>query len=384
MGFDLDSDELRAWYGGGYNAEPPPGPPPATTEGGELAPGPATWATPLWGPKDWPGKRPGDALVMGRFFPVHRGHAYLLARAAAAVAGRVHVVVAGTKGDFIDVSARASTAANLVPRNSLGSVLSALEVGRMGEPDGDSFWTPWLEWVAAQRPLKPVTTLVAADPKAERFAQLARLEFVLVDRTQVSTSGTAIRREPWTYWNDIAPALRGPFTSCVALVGPEGAGKSTLAKKLRQHFKTSLANEYTVDFLRAEGRNQPTGPELSDAIWNGQTEAWAAAKARATRFFIADTDHLTLALWSRRLTGAVIKKEPQRPGLTLLLDDATPWLGPKDRDQPAQRQQLVTEFRRLLTGRGWDFHVIDGPREGRFDQAVARIEAWIRTNPMSH
>lgn len=383
MGFDLDTDEFRAWYGGGYQYEPPPGPPPATTDGGVLHPEPMRWASTQWAAHS-PGQRPGDALVMGRFFPVHIGHVSLFARAAAAVAGKLQVVVAGTKGDFIDAGTRALVAAHLVPRSRRGLVVSALEIGRMGEPDGDSFWAPWLEWVASQSHLKNVTTLVAADPKAERFAQLAKLEFVLVDRTTVSASGTAIRRAPWKYWDDIAPGLRGHFTSSVSLVGPEGAGKSTLAKKLREHFKTSLANEYTVDFLRAEGRDAPTVSELDGLIWNGQTEAWAAAKARATRFFIADTDHLTLALWSRRLSGTPIKKEPQRPGLTLLLDDATPWLGPKDRDEPAQRQQMVTEFRRLLTGRGWPFHVLDGPREGRFDQAVARIDDWIRTNPMSH
>ena len=187
MGFDLDGDKLHAWYGGNYNYEPPPPPPPATTEGGDAPPVPASWAQTHWGPKDWPGKRPGDALVMGRFLPVHRGHAWL-----------------------------------------------------------------------------------AAEPKAERFAQLAKLEFVLVDRTTVSASGTSIRRAPWKYWNDIAPALRGPFTSCVSLVGPEGAGKTTLARKLREHFKTSLANEYTVDFLRAEGRDAPTKEELAGPIWNGQ------------------------------------------------------------------------------------------------------------------
>jgi HTH-type transcriptional repressor of NAD biosynthesis genes len=383
MGFDLDSDKLHAWYGGNYY-EPPPPPPPATTEGGDAPPVPASWARTHWGPKDWPGKRPGDALVMGRFLPVHRGHAWLFARAAAAVSGKVQLVVAGTKGDFIDVAVRAGVVQSLIPAPSCGRVVTALEVGRMGEPDGDGFWAPWLEWLSAQSHLKNVTTLVAADPKAERFAQLAKLEFVLVDRTTVSASGTSIRRAPWKYWNDIAPALRGPFTSCVSLVGPEGAGKTTLARKLREHFKTSLANEYTVDFLRAEGRDAPTKQELAGPIWNGQAEAWAQAKARATRFFIADSDHLTLALWSRRLSGTLIKKEPQRPGLTLLLDDATPWLGPKDRDEPAHRQQMVIEFRRLLTGRGWPFHVLDGPREGRFDQAVARIEDWIRTNPMSH
>ena len=379
----MSFDDTRAWYGGGYYEEPPPPPPGATAHGGVVLPDTKTWLSTV--PK--PGatqRRAGNALVLGRFLPAHRGHAYLLARAAEAVEGRVYVVVSGSRGDFLDAGLRRDAVQALLPTPKVSEVVVARDVGRSGTPDGDAFWQPWLDWLAQRPRARECTTLVAADPQAERFAQLMKLDFVLVDRTTVGVSGTAIRRAPWKYWDDIAPALRAHFTSCVSLVGPEGAGKSYLARQLAAHYGTSAANEYTVDWLRGTGESTPAFSQLEGEIWNGVREAWRIARHRAFRFFIADTDHLTIALWARRLHDRVIKSEPVRPGLTLLMDDATPWSGPKERDEPEARAQMVVEFRRLLSARGWPFHVLSGPREGRFEQAVKHIDAWVRSNPMGH
>lgn len=374
-------DDARAWYGGGYY-EPPPLPPEATTEGGAPPPPTVDWARPHFEFGARAVKHQGDALVLGRFLPFHAGHARLLGRALQVVSGRVHVVIADWPDDFIDAASRAYAVADLLPRARSGKVLVAKQVGRRGEPDGDSFWAPWVEWLKAKKELSGCQVLVSGEPTAQRFAELAGLAFELVDRQELAVSGTAVRRAPWKHWDDIAPALRPHFTSSVALVGPEGAGKSTLASALGRHFQTSVAHEYLADWLRGTGNTMPTRAQMEGDVWNGQRFSWNLARGNARRFFIADTDQLTLALWARRLFGSPIRAEPWRPGFTLLCDDASPWMGPRDRDEPEARKQMVIEFRRLLTGRGWPFAVLEGPREGRFAQAVEHVEKWVRSNPL--
>lgn len=376
------SDDERAWYGGGYSEPPPPPPPAPTMEGGLPPPTPAAWAatfTQVPERKRWE----GDALVLGRFLPVHAGHVRLLAHAMQSCTGMLHVGVSTWRDDFIDFSARREALQSCLGGKRYGGTHAANQLGSRGEPDGDAFWAPWVEWVKSQKALGKCRVLVSGQPEAKRFAELADLKFELVDRAEVPVSATAVRRAPWKHWNDIAPNLRAPyFTSSVALVGPEGAGKSTLASALGRYFKTSVAFEYLPDWLRGTGNTMPTREQLAGEVWAGQRDSWNQARANAFRFFIADTDQLTIALWARRLYGEPIRFEPQRPGFTLLLDDASPWQGPKDRDEPSARQQMVIEFRRLLTGRGWPFAVLSGPREGRFAQAVEHLEKWIRSNPL--
>lgn len=374
----------RAWYGGGYYEppEPPPQPPEPTVEGGHAAGLVREWAQQQRGAAVAGKKRAGDALVLGRFLPLHSGHVRLLTRATEAVSGVLHVVVAARKSDFLGERAREEAVRESVMATRLGTVTTARDVGQQGEPEDDAFWQPWLEWVRARPALAGCKVLVAGDVKAERFAQLLKMDFVLVDRAEFALSATQVREDPWGLWDHIAPSLRSMFTGSVALVGPEGAGKSTLATQLGKHYGTSVAQEYVRTFLDASGAWQPSAEELRDAVWNGTRTGWARARERATKFFIADTDQLSLALWSLRLYGTFLKAEPVRPDFTVLLDDH-PWSGPKDRDQPEARRQFVEEFRRLLTVRGTPHVFISGPREGRFRQAVEAIEAWVKTKPLA-
>lgn len=378
-----DDSRVLAWYGGGYYEPPPPPPPEATSEGGEVPPTTDTWAKAhAAGARARENQHQGDALVLGRFLPVHCGHARLVGHAMQAVNGKVLIGVSSWRDDFIDGRERGQQLQWALPRERIGPLLVAREVGKRGEPDGDAFWAPWVEWLKSTKGAENVKVLVAGEPAAKRFAELAELKFELVDRNELPMSSTAVRRAPWKYWDDIAPGLRHHFTSSVALVGPEGAGKSTLASALGRHFKTSVAHEYLANWVRGTGNALPSADQMSSEVWDGQRTAWNQARGNARRFFIADTDQLTIALWARRLFGEPIRKEPMRPGFTLLCDDASPWTGPKDRDQPEARKQMVVEFRRLLTGRGWPFAVLEGPREGRFAQAVEHIEKWVRSNPM--
>lgn len=363
-------EDVEDWYGGSYDVTPAGPTPPAAKVEGAQAFSVAEWA-PLVAlvPR---GKTPGDALVLGRFLPVHRGHARLLAAAVGHVAGRVHVGVSARSGDLLTPAMRARTLFALLPPAAQGSVAHAQDLGRQGEPDGDDFWQPWLAWLGQQPSLKRCRVLVSGTPSARRFAELAGLEFHLVDRSEVPVSGTAIRADPWKHWDDIAPLLRQHYTRAVALVGPEGAGKSTLGEALRVHYGTRLATEYTPRYLATFGLLRPRREDFAE-LERGVLDGWDAARQGARKLFFLDTELLQLWLWERRLFGDVKERRLVAPALTLLLDDA-PWLGSPERDEPEARRAFVAELRRELEQRGWPYVFISGPREARLEQAIRAVD----------
>jgi NadR type nicotinamide-nucleotide adenylyltransferase len=381
MGLDCE-----AWYGGSYGPGPwdDPGPvaPPPRAEGRAGAPV-FDWARPQWDAIFGKGPRvPGDALVLGRFLPAHRGHAVLIARAAAHVQGTVHVGIACTTADFIAPRDRREAVQKLFPFGN-GRALEVSDVGRGPAGEGDAFWDPWLAWFRADPKLAACRTLVAGDPNARRFAELLGLSFLLVDRSELPLSASMIRADPWKHWNDIAPDLRSYFTRTVALVGPEGAGKSTLAKALGAHYRTSLATEYLPRWCQAMGVEVSSAQQLTVAVHGGQLRSIQLARRIAWGFCFADTEEVSLSLWSERLHGVRgwWEAEAEAPALTLLLEDAAPWLGRKDRDEPPQRLAFFDALRREWSARGWPFVVVGGPREARLGQAIAAIDAWVKERP---
>ena len=377
MGLDFD-----AWYGGSYDPEPSgPVAPVPLAEGGALATL-FDWVRPQWDTTYRQDHRvPGDALVLGRFLPAHRGHALLISRAAAHVQGKVHLGVAGTTGDFIPPSARSTAVFQLVPREHRGDALQCIDVGAGPVGAGDAFWAPWLAWFRAQPKLAACRTLVAGDPNARRFAELLGLSFLLVDRSELPLSASMIRADPWKHWEDIAPNLRSYFTRTVALVGPEGAGKSTLGKALGAHYRTSLATEYLPRWCRTMGVDVPSVQQLAGEVLEGQLGSLRQARVSARGFCFADTESLSLSLWSKRLHGVPGTWDAAPPSLTLLLEDAAPWLGRKDRDEPQQRLAFFEALRREWSARAWPFVVVGGPREARFGQAITAIDAWVKQRP---
>jgi HTH-type transcriptional regulator, transcriptional repressor of NAD biosynthesis genes len=68
-------------------------------------------------------------------------------------------------------------------------------------------------------------------------------------RELVSISGTKIRENPYQHWDYLPEVVRPCFVKKVCIFGPESTGKSTLTKKLAEHFHTSYVHEYARPFL---------------------------------------------------------------------------------------------------------------------------------------
>ncbi|MBL8935014.1 MAG: adenylyltransferase/cytidyltransferase family protein, partial [Archangium sp.] len=236
--------ELFDWYGGGsYDTEPWP---PEISVSRQPSEGTQRWAerttaeavralnlTP----------KPRGTLVLGRFDPPHLGHAFLIRAARAATETKVVVAVFSRPGDFIEGPTRVNALKTLVANR--GTEVLEVKVDETfptGSPDPGR----WAAWFEASGLKAKVGALVSSDSNAAAFAKAAGLELILVDpaRQAFPISSTAIRADPWARWDALLPELHPRFARLVGIVGPEGGGKSTVARALGDHFKTAVGAEY--------------------------------------------------------------------------------------------------------------------------------------------
>lgn len=177
----------------------------------------------------------------------------------------------------------------------------------------------------------------------------------------------------------------------VALTGPESTGKSTLSRLLAAHYRTSWAREYAREYLEQYGPTYSL-PDL-EAIARGQLAAEKAAVAEAAAahqsVVFVDTELLVLKIWAEHAFGycpawILRRLEQQRYDLVLLLNVDLPWEPDPLREHPtpAERQYFYQRYQAELRRQQNPFAEISGPPALRLEQAIAHVDALLRSaNP---
>ncbi len=312
------------------------------------------------------------ALVIGKFYPPHRGHLRLVGKAAE-VASRVTVVVMATGVETIPVADRVDWL-----RGDLAS--GAVRVTGVVCESPVDLYDPnvWAAQVAAVRSASrvagpdfgPFDVVVSGEGYGEELAARLGADNVRVDRDNFPLSATAIRADPVGRWHDLSPAARRSLTTRVVFVGAESTGTSTVAAAVADRYRslggpwaaTRLVEEYGRDYTAALWAAQAT-PALTDVVWSPadfdaiaqrQTAMEEEAAGAGSPLLVCDTDALATSIWARRYLG---ERAPLRP----------PWAQPPV--LPIHHLYLVTSH----VGVPW---ADDGMREG--EQAVrAAMTEWF-------
>ena len=186
-------------------------------------------------------------------------------------------------------------------------------------------------------------------------------------------------------------APQTPLRICV--FGPESTGKTTLARRLAEHFGAPWVPEAARGILEAQrGALGPEDfPRIARAQARAEDEAAASDEARRSGLLFCDTDVLTTMIWSEVvLQGRCqepIRREAarRRYPLTLLCEPDVPWVDDIVRYQPeAQaRRAFFERCRRALQEHGRRFHIVQGSWEERWQSALGACEQALRTGTLA-
>ena len=321
------------------------------------------------------------ALVLGKFLPPHHGHLRLCAFARG-LCVRLTVVVGTLPGEPIPGEVRVAWMRRLVSDAEVVHLPDLLPQDPAEHPD---FWSLWR--AALRRVVRgPIDLVVAGEPYGERLASELGARFVPLDRGRDPTGarGTAVRADPMGRWADLPSCVRPWFVRRVRVVGPESAGKTTLARRLAQHFETVWVPEYARTLLESRG-GRVTPADLT-LIAQAQAADEQATAERANRVLICDTDPTLTALWSEALFGtvapAVVALGATRTyGVTLLLAPRLDWQPDPVRYQPDAADRWRFFERCRATYPEATCMVLEGTDDARFAGAVRAIEGLLAAPP---
>jgi NadR type nicotinamide-nucleotide adenylyltransferase len=313
-------------------------------------------------------------VAIGKFYPPHLGHSYLIEHALRHV-DDLAVIVCDKAGQSIPGELRASWLREIHPLARVLVVPDTL-------PEDDS--KAWASFTLETLGYVPDLVFTSED-YGDAYASFLGAQHVLVDRARVSVpiSATAIRENPLAHWLEMAPCVRSHFARRVVVLGAESTGTTTMAKALADHYRTAWVPEY--------GRTYSEGKMAGDSPWETAEFVHIAEAQNALedhlaghcdRILICDTDSFTTSVWHERYMGHASRDveragDDRRYDLYLLTAPDIPFVQDGYRDGEHLRDWMHRRFEEALRASGKRFFVLSGDHQSRLQTASALCDQLL-------
>ncbi len=349
----------------------------------------------------------GHGLVVGKFYPPHRGHQYLIEQAASGC-GELTVLAMAAGGETVSLAGRVAWL-----RAACAGLPAVTVTGvRCDVPVDFSDQAIWAAQVAVMRAAleqdarPPVDALFSSEAYGDELAARLDAEHVCVDpaRQVMPVSASTIRSDLYGGWDCLTASAQEGLATRVVVVGAESTGTSTVAGLLADHYRrrggvwarTVCVSEAGREFTETkwqQARAAATAgglpePPLQDLKWTAadfdavaaeQTRRENQAAAAGSPLVVCDTDAFATSVWERRYLGGQARglqpwaKQllPPRGVYLLTSDDGVPWVddGMREGDL-AVRAAMTGWFAAALTGAGHSWVLLTGSIDTRLDLAV--------------
>ncbi|HEY9774528.1 MAG TPA: AAA family ATPase [Planktothrix sp.] len=317
------------------------------------------------------------AVVLGDFSPPTVAVQYI-ADVARRFADEVTLVVDAHRQDTITAPQRAAWLKELFPDTAV-RVITSSDWHKSDPADFSEELTKGVRRILGKKGL--LFSLEAQ--RAGALAAQLGVTYVPLDLGGIalaSVSEAAVRKEPLAHWHALPECVRPYFVRRVCIFGPESTGKSTLAKRLAQHYQTLAVPEFAKAYIETMGRD--IGSKDMVTIARGQIASEDAAAPLANRVLFCDSDPVTTYIWSGRLVGKVPAwlrqaADRRRYDLYIVTDIDVPYVDDVHRYIPKERQIFLDRCLLELQSRKRRFVQIKGGWDERFDAAVKAVDEML-------
>jgi HTH-type transcriptional regulator, transcriptional repressor of NAD biosynthesis genes len=323
----------------------------------------------------------GLGLVIGKFYPPHRGHK-LLIESAIAGSETVVVIVCTKASDTIPGELRGKWLQEIHPSARVMVIDDCYD-----ENDSCVWAENTVRWLG-----RAPDVVFTSEDYGDRYARLMGARHVLVDkeRLQMPITGTAVRSDPYANWDFIEPPVREWFVKRVCVLGAESTGTTTLAQALAGQLDTQWVKEFGRDYSEQKlmDRDPEWRTEEFSAIAEEQTRREDEAARRANRVLICDTNAFATMVWHRRYMGwhsSDVEEIARRVrcDLYLLTSDEIPFVQDGLRDGEHIRHEMHLWFEQALAAQIVPWHVVRGSPDDRLRQAVRFTREMFKNSAWS-
>lgn len=316
-------------------------------------------------------------LVIGKFYPLHTGHSYLIQTALDAT-DKLYVLVCDSPNYKIDAKTRARWIKSVHPK---AIVKIIKDIGK----DDDS--KAWAEHTIKSLGKVP-DVVFSSEDYGITYTKEMGCQHVMVDRLRhkVPISGTKVRANVIKNWEFLKPVVRQKYCKRVCVLGAESTGTTTLTKALANKYHTPWVPEFGRTYTEAKvtaGFPMDWDSNEFTFIADEQRRMENKLAGQSKGLLFCDTNAFATKLWHRRYMGYDKKeqKEHYKANCDLYIVTAPdiPFEQDGIRDGEYIRKDMHKWFIEDLEKNKLPFIVVGGSRRRRLAKASKAIDELIQT-----
>ena len=319
-------------------------------------------------------------IIIGKLMPVHKGHVEMI-RFGAEKCDTLIVCVCISRYEPIPGELRVAWVKEIF-KDDPRIMVEHIDCTDFPEDDApnrevSAFYAGYLKAVYPQ-----AEVIISSEKYGDYIAQYMKIKHILYDKKRVITliSARMIRKNPFKYWDFIPEVVRPYFTKKVCIYGSESVGKSIIANKLAQHFKTSHVQEAARDII---DDNSQVTPKIMVEIAKAHVEKVKDAVLESNKLVFVDTDAYVTEVYSKYFLGEVPEEifeiqNQSKYDLYLFLDCDVPWVEDPLRTCGHNRQEMHEQFKNVLERNNINYVLISGTWEERFAACVDAVEKFCK------
>lgn len=315
-------------------------------------------------------------IVIGKFYPPHKGHKYLIDTAKSQV-DNLTVIVCYLKDELIPGHKRAKWIRSIHP-----NVCVKLFNWQGIDPNNSKLWAQITIKLLGFKPDKVFTS----EDYGDDYAKYLEATHIKVDKQRINypISGTKVRANPYKSWDFLEPVVKAYFTKRVVILGAESTGTTTLSKDLAKYYKTTWVPEYGRIYY--EGKMYRYSSRLK---WDSQEFEFIAKEQKkledqlaqqSNKILICDTDQFTTTLWHQRYLNSDSKvletmAKKDNHDLYILTADDIPFIQDGTRDGEKIRHEMHQQFIDKLKRWHKKHIIVAGSYKARLKASIRAIDA---------
>lgn len=320
--------------------------------------------------------------MLGKFMPLHYGH-LALSDFAARQCEELVILLCYTDAEPITGLLREKWLKESVANISNATVISyQYDESKLPNTSASSKEIS-LQWSRAIKNIQPdIDVIFSSEPYGNFLAEFLGIKHIAFDfkRESFPVSASAILANPLLNWDFIAAPARPYFLKKIVLLGTESTGKSTLAKKLAEHFNTDFVAEMARQVLE---KTEDCLPEHLTLIAELHAKEILQKTENTSRLLFIDTDiNITKSyskyLFNKSLDVADWIEEANEAHLYLFLEPDCEFVQDGTRLPDEERKKLSLFHKEQLKKTSIAYFSIYGNWEERFEAAIKIVKEYFK------